>query len=90
MTEIRHSQSPPISPDGKWWWDGHGWRPTPTNTAAARSRAQQPTAVGQFVVAVVLFVLVVGGATIGVLGLQGSAQESQDVRDFDCAQTSTC
>src|ERR1700747_477440 len=20
---------PPLSPDGRWWWDGHAWQPVP-------------------------------------------------------------
>jgi hypothetical protein len=24
----RH-QAPLFSPDGRWWWDGHEWRPVP-------------------------------------------------------------
>lgn len=22
-------QAPLFSPDGRWWWDGHEWRPVP-------------------------------------------------------------
>ena len=27
---------PPLSPDGRWWWDGYMWRPMPLQQAAAR------------------------------------------------------
>lgn len=56
-----YSVTPPLSPDGRWWWDGVQWQPVPASTPTYAPPPSPGRAEGLAVASLVLSLFWIGG-----------------------------